>query len=125
DHAQPLPNSTSETVTITYAPSTMNDGLPDAWKLAHGLDPSSSNPINGMMGDPAGDGIPNLLKYAFNLDPQVAATNPVVSSVQVNPSDGQNYLVVSSPCRIAVADLTFNVIVSSDMINWATGGSQI
>ena len=36
-----------------------NDGLPDDWELANGLDPNSATGTNGPAGDRDGDGIPN------------------------------------------------------------------
>ena len=50
------------------------DGLPDEWEIAHGLDPTDSDFINGGAGDADGDRATNWEEY-------VAGTSPT------NPSD--------------------------------------
>jgi hypothetical protein len=42
------------------------DGLPDSWEIAHGLDPNDAGDASA---DSDGDGIPNWLEIAFGLDP--------------------------------------------------------
>jgi pectate lyase len=44
--------------------STAGDGIPDAWKVAHGLDPRAANVANS---DCNGDGYPNVEKYLNSL----------------------------------------------------------
>ena len=61
-----------------------NDGLPDDWEVANGLDPCDSgitnmtnvctgalitNNVNGAEGDPDGDGISNYWEYMMSYDP--------------------------------------------------------
>ena len=48
---------------------TDNDGLQDAWELAHGLDPNASADA---LADADGDGYPNLEEYLNGTDPHVA-----------------------------------------------------
>jgi len=62
---------------------TDEDGMPDAWELANGLDPFSHD----ANGDADGDGISNLLEYTNNLDPQEADPWPEVTILW--PQDGQ------------------------------------
>lgn len=47
------------------------DGMPDVWEVAHGLDPN--NPADASA-DPDGDGLSNLLEYRLGTDPNSAAT---------------------------------------------------
>ena len=73
------------------------DGLPDAWEIAHGLDPADdgfNSPRQGAAGDFDGDGLPNLAELALGLDP--AAPNPDAlpfATIEKNPDDNRNYLV--------------------------------
>lgn len=56
-----------------------DDGLPDSWEMAHGLNPTdngSINPINGALGDADGDGIDNLTECVANSFPgMIGGTN--------------------------------------------------
>ena len=42
-----------------------NDQLPDGWEWQYGLDPLSTNGVNGAIGDPDGDGFSNLQEYSY------------------------------------------------------------
>ena len=120
DNAQSGGNSATAAVTVNYAPSTVSDGLPDAWKVSHGLDPNSTDPVNGLLGDSDHDGIPNLLEYAFNSDPHAQDANPSSFSTQTNPEDGQRYFTISYPRRIGALDLTYSIEVSDSLLLWST-----
>jgi hypothetical protein len=45
------------------------DGLPDAWELAHGLNPDEANGENGAAGDPDRDTQTNLAEYRSGSEP--------------------------------------------------------
>ncbi|HEY5914693.1 MAG TPA: lamin tail domain-containing protein, partial [Verrucomicrobiae bacterium] len=53
---------------------TDGDGLPDAWEIAHGLDPNSASGDNGAAGDPDGDRFTNLEEYLAGTDPRDPAS---------------------------------------------------
>ena len=46
------------------------DGLPDAWELQFGLDPTSGSSADGAQGDPDGDGITNAAELAAGGHPR-------------------------------------------------------
>ena len=48
---------------------TDDDGLPDAWEVAYGLDPTSTNTPNGALDDPDGDDLTNTEEYEAGSDP--------------------------------------------------------
>ena len=52
-----------------------NDGLPNAYETANGLDPDDPNGDNGAMGDPDGDTIENLIEFQNGTNPQLADTD--------------------------------------------------
>ncbi len=67
---------TGDTVTVIREADqvdTDGDGLPDEWENANGLDPNSSNGVNGASGDLDNDGFPNLHENWLGTSP----TNPL------------------------------------------------
>jgi transglutaminase-like putative cysteine protease len=46
-------------------PDSDNDGLPDGWEWQYGLNPLSSQGIDGATGDPDGDSMTNLMEYNY------------------------------------------------------------
>ena len=90
----------------TFAPRADNlagDGLPDSWKLAHGLDVTSGAGANGAYGDPDGDYLGNLLEYQHNANPSVADTDGDGSSDRIeviadsDPADAASVAPALSP----------------------------
>ena len=105
------------TLAVTHPVSTLNDGLPDAWKLAHGIDPTSTAAANGPLGDIDHDGRVNLLEYAFNRDPQARESDPVQSTTNAG------YLQLSFPRRIGANDLIYTIETSDDLSLWSSSTS--
>lgn len=60
------------------------DQLPDAWELAHGLDPRSGAGFDGVLGDPDGDGQTNLQEYLAGTDPRDFRSYLGITSVSLN-----------------------------------------
>ncbi len=56
-----------------------NDGLPDTWEKAHGLNPLSAAGDDGAAGDPDGDGMCNQDEFGAGTDPTNAASCLVLS----------------------------------------------
>lgn len=79
------------------------DGLPDAWELAHGLDPKDPNGLNGALGDPDADGFTNVQEYLAGTDPRdvssvlrLTAENLTGNSIvlRFNAQPGKSYSVL-------------------------------
>jgi hypothetical protein len=71
-------------------------------------------------GDPDGDGVTNQEEYAFGLNPTLGSSvNPIVA--QIDPVTGNfQYTRRATP---AATKLTYTVLTSTDLANWATGGA--
>lgn len=74
-----------------------DDGLPDAWEVAHGLNPLSPWGDAGAWGDPDGDGIFNEREHAFGFDPQVPDVSQVPERSSVFNVDGRTVTDDVSP----------------------------
>lgn len=66
-----------------------NDGLPDTWEAANGLDPSTDD----ASADPDGDGLDNAAEYAGGTDPQ--GTNAPGMASPVSPIGGDSVFTVT------------------------------
>lgn len=77
--------------------------------------------VSGDAGNPAQDGIPNLLKYALGLNPNTPASAglPLCGQTTVSSS---SYLTLTFAKQSALTDIVYNVQISSDLINWTSGG---
>jgi hypothetical protein len=62
-------------------PDTDNDGMPDAWEDAHGLNRN----VNDADGDPDHDGMTNIQEYQAGTDPQDAQSNLRLVIVSLSP----------------------------------------
>ncbi len=111
-------------LTVIKPVSTQNDGLPDSWKSANGIDPNSSAAINGPLGDIEKDGSSNLLEYAFNTNPQSSESDPLQAAVVTKSGDGLDYLEFSFPRRIGALDLSYTVEISNDLATWPSPGAS-
>jgi hypothetical protein len=69
----------------TYDPEDLdddNDGMPDYWELAYGLDPCDPTDASK---DPDGDGVTNLQEYRANTNPADSKSHPAKSVQAVGP----------------------------------------
>jgi kumamolisin len=105
----------SDTVTIA-APTPYQD-----WQLSHFGAAAYTASTSGDLADPNGNGIPNILEYALGGNPTQAGSNPspVPATVQVS---GQTYLAITFT-EISDPSLTYTVQVSTDLVNWTSGGT--
>jgi len=61
------------------------DRLPDAWEMAHGLDPTRPDGDYGPNGDPDGDGMTNLDEYVAGTHPRDPASRLVLEVYPAGP----------------------------------------
>jgi len=94
-----------------------NDGLPNVWEQASGLDPLSPAGVDGAEGDPDGDGLTNLQEQQAGTNPRHAASGLAVAGAQTEGTDfritwravgGRSYIVQtnSTPAGSGFTDLT-------------------
>ncbi len=84
-----------------------NDGLPNDWETANGLDPDNATGDNGATGDPDHDDMPNLDEYAAGTHPRDAASRLVMLGVEV--SDVETLVRF-----LGVAGRSYSVLFSTD-----------
>jgi len=63
-----------------------HDGVPDAWAMAHNLDPLATNGVQYATGDADGDGVDNLTEYWADTDPQNSDSHLRVTGIDILPS---------------------------------------
>jgi hypothetical protein len=78
------------------------DGLPNWWEQAHGLDPLDPADNNGPFGDPDGDGYSNWEEYLAGSDPR----NPLSTPLQITPPPFQITSMVRSGNNIVLTWMT-------------------
>ena len=59
--------STSVQINVNTPISTLNDGIPDSWKIAHGFDPNDPSVASA---DTDNDGLTNLQEFQLGTDPR-------------------------------------------------------
>jgi hypothetical protein len=113
------------TISYTFPSYSMSvllvKGQYEAWREAYFTPTELTNwSLSGDDGEPAEDGVPNLLKYALGLPPKTPATSglPSVGSISTG---GKSYLSLSFTDQAALADITYTVQVSSDLLTWQSG----
>ena len=89
---------------------TAGDGIPDAWKTAHGFD--AATPVAALDSD--GDGASNLAEYLAGTDPRSGSSRLCLTSATISNT---------GECRVtwpAVAGKLYRISLSTDLVTWQT-----
>ncbi|MFO1498751.1 MAG: lamin tail domain-containing protein [Verrucomicrobiota bacterium] len=89
-------------------PDSDQDGLPDAWETAHGLDPNSASGPNGASGDPDADGLSNAEEYSAGTAPDNARSSLELRALGVG----------SNGCQLqfqAVGGRTYSILARDEL----------
>jgi|GEM_PF-3210336 len=104
----------SMVITTTGAPNPRQVWLDTHFTAAELLDPA----ISGDLADPDGDGLANLIEYAFNLNPRQIENGPQFATI--SPDLSGNRLTLIFRRYPNKSDLTYEIKVSDDLIQWTT-----
>ncbi|MBN1918502.1 MAG: S8 family serine peptidase [Verrucomicrobia bacterium] len=112
DNAEGGTNVVVTAQALVSAVDTDGDGMPDAWEIAHGLDPYSGVGDDGASGDPDGDGSPNGDELAADTDPQNPGSLLAVVEIEETP---EGFIVVRWQSR---PNKLYRVYWSTDRTTW-------
>lgn len=98
-------------LSVAGALDTDEDGLPDAWETAHGLNPN--NPADATL-DPDGDGLNNLAEQTFGTNPTVADGTGTFTVTTLAPDafekdGGRASVVITRSGGVAPATVAFTL----------------
>jgi glycosidase len=92
-----------------------NDGLPDYWESAHGLDRNNPDGDQGSAGDPDFDGVTNVQEFLFGLSPIASDSIPSLTIAPANPG-----LNVTFPL---IANRRYRLMTSTALSDWQPVGT--
>jgi hypothetical protein len=106
---------------------TIHDSPYGMWTVSHfTLEELTQPNLSGEAADFDHDGLVNLAEYAANRDPKSPETNsPLVMTIEMDPTNQQQYVMLTYPRRIEPTDVGYAVAVSSDLVTWNTGTNYV
>jgi hypothetical protein len=106
---------------------TIHDSPYGMWTIGHfTLEELTDPSLSGEAADFDHDGLVNLAEYAANREPKAPETNaPLVMTIELDPTDQQQYVMLTYPRRIEPTDVGYAVAVSSDLVTWQTGTNYV
>ena len=97
-------------LTIQSGGDSDNDGMPDEWEIAHGLNPN----VDDSSSDNDGDGMSNIAEFIAGTDPSDKNSKLRISSLTLN---GNNEVIIEFE---SVPDKDYQVLVSTNLLdNWS------
>ncbi len=117
----------SYTVGSGEAIVTLHDSPYGAWSVQHfTLEELTFPGLSGATGDFDHDGLINFIEYVSNRNPKSSDTTPpLVTAVELNPNNSQNYITLTYKRRLSPTDTAYEVLVSNDMKTWNTGEEYV
>ncbi|MCX6927082.1 MAG: hypothetical protein NT154_28330 [Verrucomicrobia bacterium] len=106
---------------------TIHDSPYGMWTIEHfTLEELTDPSLSGEAADFDHDRLVNLAEYAANRDPKAPETNsPLAMTIEMDPADQQQYVMLTYPRRIEPTDVNYDVAVSSDLVTWHTGTNYV
>jgi hypothetical protein len=92
----------------------------ETWRSAYFGTNANRFIISGDRVDLDQDGIPNLLEYAFGLDPLVASRQGLPTG-RLADDGGMDYLTLTFQRPASATDLSYQVLIASNLTEWESG----
>jgi hypothetical protein len=101
-------------ITVNPADQRFGDGIPDSWKIAHGLDVNDPTVASQ---DPDGDGLTNLQEFQLGTDPNNPDTDGDGISDGAEIANGTNPLDPNSPIKTFTQNCQASIANRSVQVN--------
>jgi len=111
------------THTSTTRADSDRDGLPDAWEVAHHLDPNSGAGDDGAEGNPDHDAYTNLQEYLGGSDPRLNNSTPSQGVVITFASPSASNLLILEEESVAFSAAASDSKGNSVTYEWRVDGS--
>jgi len=110
------PNVRTLNFNVTWVADVNGNGLPDDWETQYGLSDTDT-----AMGDRDEDGVRNMIEYVLCLDPTAPDGGPGFwTTTEMNPADGERYLVLHHRRRIGLVGWAIDVETSTNANDWSS-----